>query len=727
MPRLRDLTPEQRDVLSPYLLSHLDNPVDWWTWSDDAFEQARRRDVPVLVSIGYASCHWCHVMARESFSDPRVAATINEQFVAIKVDREERPDVDSMYMAALQAFTGCGGWPLNAFVDHDRLPFHAATYLPPVVTAASPSFGDVLAGITRAWRERRQEVRRVAEQVHQGLEQNRLGTVGAAPARIVAARDSLHPSLQAAVTSAVDTLAHDYDAAHPGWGSEPKFPAGNVVMFLLHCAAITDDRRAPMMAFANLEAMSRGGIHDQIGGGFCRYSVDRAWTVPHFEKMIYDNVLLLRCYVQALRRTAWIRPALPGHADELRTDPAGAEFWRAAEGIVRFLLDDLRLAGGGFATAVDADSPPRPDEPSAEGAAYLWTAEQVSAVVTDPGDFAKVLQLCRLDGPPEVGLGGRVPQFQQSVDPQWWEGIRQQLLAARRQRPQPRVDDKVVAAWNGQAIAALVDASHVLGQPNLLQVAETTARYLLEVHVDADGVVWRVSRGGQRTGVAGLLEDYAGIIDGFVRLAGASGNYSWLDRAEQIADVMVREFTDPEGRFFDAPSQATDVPVRMSDPSDMAFPSGTALATTALLALGSYRPTPDRGRTIDCGLSYVSSFASHAPRFGGWHLVNAVVSIDGPTQVVLSPGADELEWLARWSPRPGQLTSRAPSGVTESLSNPGGQLFTDLPPVAAVPDVFVGRVSDEGDPRAYVCRHNECELPATTTEQLKAQLTHRQA
>ncbi len=503
-----------RGETSPYLLQHADNPVDWWPWSDEAFGAAAERDVPVLLSVGYSACHWCHVMAHESFEDAQTAAIMNENLVSIKVDREERPDVDSVYMTATQAMTGQGGWPMTVFMTPDREPFFCGTYFP------RAQFQRLVLGVSRAWREDREQVAGQASQIAAALTE-RAGqpfpatgadadTTGAEAGAAVeggptieagAAVDAgaVAETLEAACEAAVSVLAREFDARRGGFGGAPKFPPSMVLEFLLRHferAGGPDGGRALAMAEATADAMARGGMYDQLAGGFARYSVDADWVVPHFEKMLYDNALLARVYAHLWRRTG---------------SPLAR---RIAEGTCDWLMAELATREGGFASALDADSD------GSEGAFYVWTPDQLTAVlgpedggyaagvfgVTETGTFehgASVLQL-RAD-PADVGRLARIGS---------------KLLEARAQRTRPGRDDKVVAAWNGLAIAALADTGTLLDRPDFVAAATAAAELLAAVHV-TDGRLARTSRDGRASTTAGVLEDYGCVATGLIALASA--------------------------------------------------------------------------------------------------------------------------------------------------------------------------------------------------------------
>ncbi|PZG78919.1 hypothetical protein C1I97_36265, partial [Streptomyces sp. NTH33] len=513
---------------SPYLLQHADNPVDWWPWSGEAFAEARRREVPVLLSVGYSSCHWCHVMAHESFEDQDTAAVLNEHFVSVKVDREERPDVDAVYMEAVQAATGQGGWPMTVFLTPDAEPFYFGTYFPPAPRHGMPSFRQVLEGVRQAWETRREEVTDVAGKIVRDLAHREIDY----GATRVPGEEELAQALLA--------LTREYDPQRGGFGGAPKFPPSMVIEFLLRHHARTGSEGALQMARDTCERMARGGIHDQLGGGFARYSVDRDWVVPHFEKMLYDNALLCRVYAHLWRAT-------------------GSELARrVALDTADFMVRELRTAEGGFASALDADSDDGTGR-HVEGAYYVWTSEQLHEAlgaedaelaaqyfgVTEEGTFehgASVLQLPVQEG---VFDAGRI------------ESVRRRLLGKRAGRPAPGRDDKVVAAWNGLAIAALAETGAYFDRPDLVDAATGAADLLVRVHMDEHAALHRTSKDGRAGANAGVLEDYADVAEGFLALASVTGEGVWLEFAGLLLGHVLTRFTDPEsGALYDTAADA---------------------------------------------------------------------------------------------------------------------------------------------------------------------------
>ncbi len=643
------MTNRLASATSPYLLQHADNPVDWWEWGPEPFEEARRREVPVLLSVGYAACHWCHVMAHESFEDDATAALMNEHFVSIKVDREERPDVDAVYMNATTAMTGHGGWPMTVVLDHDARPFFAGTYFPDQPRHGQPAFRQVLAALSEAWRERGDEVQRVAERLGEHLRQ----PLAAAAAPI--GRETLD--------TAVALLERELDTARGGFGGAPKFPPSMVLEFLLR----EGSERSLAMAAQTLEAMARGGIHDQLGGGFARYSVDADWVVPHFEKMLYDNALLLRVYA------GW-------------DTPVGV--W-AAEGIADFLLGELRTAEGGFASALDADSE------GAEGTYYVWTPGQLTeALGPDDGSWA-----ARWLGVTDAGTfehGASTLQLREDPDDlERWFDVQRRLRAARDLRERPARDDKVVAAWNGLAISGLCRAGTLIGIPAYVDAAVAAGELLWDVHV-VDGRLRRVSRDGVVGGPAGVLEDHGCVAAGFLDLLQATGDAVWLERAGTLLDSALDHFATDDGGFFDTADDAEALVARPRDPSDNASPSGLSAMVHALADYAALTGSGRHRDAAEAALATVAPIAERAPRFAGWSLAAAVSMLDGPEEIAVvgppGPQRDALEAAAR----------RHRGAVVVVADGPRD----DVP-------LLVGREPVDGAPAAYVCRHLVCERPVT--------------
>ncbi|MFE0445327.1 thioredoxin domain-containing protein [Streptomyces fungicidicus] len=666
---------------SPYLLQHADNPVDWWSWSEEAFAEARRRDVPVLLSVGYSSCHWCHVMAHESFEDQATADDMNAHFVSVKVDREERPDVDAVYMEAVQAATGQGGWPMTVFLTPDAEPFYFGTYFPPDPRHGMPSFRQVLQGVHQAWAERRGEVDEVAGKITRDL-----------AGRELSYGDDRVPGEQE-LAQALLGLTREYDPQRGGFGGAPKFPPSMVLEFLLRHHARTGAEGALQMAVDTCERMARGGLYDQLGGGFARYSVDRDWTVPHFEKMLYDNALLCRVYAHLWRAT-------------------GSELARrVALETADFMVRELRTPEGGFASALDADSDDGTGR-TVEGAYYVWTPAQLRAVlgdddaelaaryfgVTEEGTFeegASVLQLPQLE---EVFDAGRI------------DGVRERLLAARSARSAPGRDDKVVAAWNGLAIAALAETGAYFGRPDLTEAAVAAGDLLVRLHLDEQARIARTSRDGRAGANAGVLEDYADVAEGFLALASVTGEGVWLEFAGLLLDHVRARFADPEsGALYDTASDAERLIRRPQDPTDNAAPSGWSAAAGALLSYSAHTGSAAHRTAAERALGVVKALGPRVPRFIGWGLAVAEALLDGPREVaVVGPSLDDpataaLHRTALLGTAPGAVVA---VGTPESDEFP---LLADRPLV-------------QGEPAAYVCRDFTCDAPTTDPTHLRTTL-----
>nr|WP_211659040.1 thioredoxin domain-containing protein [Phytoactinopolyspora halophila] len=670
---------------SPYLLQHRDNPVDWWEWGDEAFAEAERRDVPVLLSVGYAACHWCHVMAHESFEDEAVAAYMNENFVSVKVDREERPDVDAVYMEAVQALTGHGGWPMTVFLTPDGKPFYAGTYYPPQPYHGMPSFRQVLEAVAGAWQDRRGEVDDAAQEIASRLAGPRIEAAGVAPS---AER----------LAMGVQRLASTFDHEHGGFGSAPKFPPSMVLEFLLRHHARTGDENALSMAQVTGERMARGGIYDQLGGGFARYSVDHAWVVPHFEKMLYDNALLLRAYTHLWRATG--------------SELAGRVVRETAE----FMIRDLRTPEGAFASALDADSPDPEDGHPAEGAAYVWTPAQMSQVL-DADDAAWAMELF---GVTESGTFERgASTLQLAADPDDWERwarVRRELHAAREKRPQPERDDKIVSAWNGLAVAALAEAGALLDEPSWIEAAVDCADVLVRLHLDDRGRMRRVSRDGTAGAADGVLDDYGDVAEGFLTLLAVTGEPAWLALSEQLLEVVLTRFADGAGGFFDTADDATDVRLagvrRPQDPTDNAVPSGWSAAAGALLTFSAYTGSARHREAAEAALGVYDALAAQAPRFAGWGMSVAEAWHAGPIEVaVVGDPADDrtrvLHHAALRHPSPGAAVTVGDTNEVEAAAVP---LLRDRPLV-------------DDAPAAYVCRQFTCLRPTNDPGELASQMS----
>ncbi|WP_157249403.1 thioredoxin domain-containing protein [Nonomuraea typhae] len=641
---------------SPYLLQHAGNPVDWWPWGEEAMQEASRRDVPLLISVGYSSCHWCHVMAHESFEDEATARLMNEHFVNVKVDREERPDVDAVYMSATQAMTHQGGWPMTVFATPEGHPFYCGTYFP------RENFQRLLAGVHQAWSGDREMVLAQGAKVVEALNSHTTLPNGPLPE-------------PATLELAVRSLRESFDPVRGGFGGAPKFPPSMALEFLLRAG----ERE---MSAATLEAMARGGIYDQLGGGFARYSVDAEWVVPHFEKMLYDNALLLRVY------THWWRGE--------RTPLARKVALETADWLVR----EMRTPEGGFASALDADSE------GEEGKFYVWTPAELAEVLgQEDGSWAA--ELFKVTGTFEHGTSV-LQLLRDPADLPRYEQVRERLMAARDQRVRPGRDDKVVAAWNGLAIAALAETAVVFERPDLLEAARAAAVLLEDVHA-RDGRLARTSRDGRAGANAGVLEDYADVAEGLLALYAATGEARWFSLAGELLETVLTRFADGTGGFYDTADDAERLFQRPQDPTDNAVPSGQFAAAGALLSYAALTGSARHREAAFEALGTVSVLATGHARFAGWGLAVAAAALAGPVEVAVvgDPG----------DPRTRALHREAMLAVSPGLVLALGDGTDETVPLLA------GRGPVDGRPAAYVCRNFACRLPVTTPEDLSAELS----
>ena len=669
MPLIRDIEPAH---LSPYLAQHTDNPVRWWTWCDEAFAQAAERDVPVLISVGYSACHWCHVMAHESFEDPQTAALMNDLFVCIKVDREERPDVDAVYMQATQAVTGRGGWPMTVFAFPDGRPFFAGTYFPKDGRGGQMSFTDLCRRIDEAWREQRDD-----------LEEQAAGLTEA-----IAAGDRLPPAENAPgvelLDEAVRELLQQVDPRHGGFGRAPKFPQTMSIDLLLAHHVRTGDPDALDAATLSLDAMASGGIYDHLGGGFARYSTDDRWLVPHFEKMLYDQALLVRVYLHAWLVTGEMR------------------YRQVVEETIGYVLRDLTHAAGGFFAAEDADSE------GVEGKFYVWSLDEIRRACDRDADAAIEWYGVSEGGNWEGTNILERPVRGDLVRPDDVERARASLHAARGQRVHPGLDHKVLLEWNGLMLVALAEAAAATGNEQWLDAAVANGEFLLANLRGADGRwlrSWQAADDDSGAGWAQHLAyaaDHAALIDAFTRLSEATGDPRWLDESESVARALVDLFwDDTDGGVFTTGSDAGALVTRPKDLMDNATPSANSLAAVGLLRLAaltgehSYR---DRAQAIVRLLGGVAG--RHPTAFG--HLLKAVeLDALGTVEVVITGDRPDLvaEVRRRWYP--------------------DGVLLWGRP--RATP-LWEGRTETGPDGRAYVCRGNVCDAPATTVDELRLRL-----
>ena len=659
---------------SPYLLQHATNPVDWWEWGPEAFAEARRRDVPLLVSIGYSACHWCHVMAHESFEDPETAAQMNQGFVNVKVDREERPDVDAVYMEATQAMTGHGGWPMTAFVDHTGAPFFTGTYFPPTERHGMPGFRSVLSAVSEAWAERRSDVTEQARKVKSVL--------GRRPAP---SEDLPGP---ADLAGALQSISTQFDPAHGGFGDAPKFPQQPVLEFLLRSIGHPWADGADRMLAISLDAMAAGGIRDHLAGGFARYSVDERWLVPHFEKMLYDNAQLARLYLWA-----GIELAAP-----LFTD--------VALHTLEYMLNDLHHPGGAFYSAEDADSE------GVEGKFYLWDYDEFLETagsdgplaanmfgVTPEGNFEGSNILHRPHPTSEVaerhGLG--FDEAAAAVD-----RATRALLTRRQGRVRPGLDDKIVTAWNALAIRALAEAGASTGESRYLDEARRCARFLATNLRDESGGLHRSWAKG-RLGPAAVLEDYAALAVGLFRLYAATGETEWYSEALSYTRSLPELFGDPAGGFFTTPVREESLVIRPRDLFDNPAPSGNSLAAEALLTAAAYTGDHDLRDLAEETIRSAGEVVRRAPAGAGHMLAVLTTLLDQPPELaVVGPGAKGLASVAWERFRPGMALA-----------------ISEVP--RKEPPLLRGR-GDESRAVAYVCRGFVCDAPVDDPDALRSAL-----
>ena len=654
------------DATSPYLRQHADNPVHWQQWSQDALSEAASRDVPILLSIGYAACHWCHVMAHESFEDDAVAEAMNADFVCVKVDREERPDLDAVYMNATVALTGHGGWPMTCFLTPDGRPFFCGTYYP------KPAFTELLSAVTGTWRSRRDEVEEAGDQIASELRRLSAGLPGGGPA--------IEPSL---CDAAVVAILADEDNERGGFGAAPKFPPSALLEALLRHHERTSDPASLAAVQRTGTAMARGGIYDQLAGGFARYSVDASWVVPHFEKMLYDNALLLRAYAHWARRTG----------DALAR--------RVAAETAAFMLDAL-VTGAMFASSLDADAA------GTEGSTYVWTPDELREVLgSDDGRWAATVFAVTDDGTFEHGSS--VLQFPHDPeDPERLARVKAALLAARHARVQPGRDDKVVTAWNGLAITALAEAGVALSRPDLVDAARQCADSLLILHL-VNGRLRRASLGGEVGDSPAILEDHGALATGLLTLHQVTGEASWLMAATDLLDTAMAQFADPDspGRWFDTAADAERLVLRPADPVDGATPSGASLVTEALIIAGHLAPDGERyRRAAEQALAAHTLLLARAPRGASHWLALAEAAVRGPLQIAVACDRAGSELLAE----------------ARALA-PGGAIVVGGAPDSS--ELLAGRGRVDGVDAAYVCRGPVCDLPVTTASELAAALGAR--
>lgn len=669
---------------SPYLLQHAHNPVDWYPWGEEALTKARAENKPIFLSVGYAACHWCHVMEHESFENPQIAEMLNQHFVSIKVDREERPDIDSIYMNAVTAMTGSGGWPMSVFLTPEGRPFYGGTYFPPVRRYNLPSFQEILYSIERAWQEGKGDIYRTADRLANHLIESTAWTA------------DRHGALQAGtLAAAAKELIRSYDHKNGGWGDAPKFPHPMVIEFLFQMGQ-RGNTQSVDTALHSLRMMARGGIYDVVGGGFHRYSTDERWLIPHFEKMLYDNGQLATAYL---------------HGYLISRD---ASMRKVCEETLDFILREMTHPQGGFYSSLDADSE------GVEGKFYVWTEEEIRAIVDDPADFDFLHTLYHLspggnfegkivlqrpldDRAMSAGTGLNLTAFHDRLD-----RLHAKLLAARTSRVRPGTDDKVLVAWNALALQAFAQAARYLNRPDYLDAARKNAAFLLDA-MFVDGRLLRSWRSGQARHTA-YLEDYAGLIIALLDLYQSDADLRWFQAADNLGREMVSAFSDDRGGFFSTHKDQTGLILRPKEMQDNATPSGNALAAQALLLLHAYTGDDSYRGQVEPMLAGVQAVAAQYPAAFGYWLQTLDFAL-GPVRQVA-------------------LVYPAGSAAVEAMRS---VLWKDYSPrlIAAegtdpidhhAPELLQQRGLLDNQPTAYLCQGFACRLPVNSAEELQAQL-----
>ena len=673
---------------SPYLLQHSDNPVDWYPWGPEALERAREEDRPILLSVGYSACHWCHVMERESFEDDATAAYMNDHFVNVKVDREERPDVDAIYMEAVQAFTGQGGWPMTVFLDPGGVPFYGGTYFPPDESRGMPSFRMVMEAVVDAFERKREEIRARSETTRA-----RLGAVGL-----------IEPSVEAPgaerLEEAVERLLGLADRANGGFGGAPKFPPASALELLM----ARGEREA---VERTLDAMLAGGIYDQLGGGFARYSVDSAWLIPHFEKMLYDNALLARTYLHGWQAF--------GHE----------RYRRVCEETLDWMLREMRGPEGGFYSALDADSE------GEEGRFYVWTPEQVRELLAGPQNRnslsdQQVERLLRFWGVTEAGNfeGANVLHLADGAaaqPPAGLEEARRALLEAREARVRPGLDDKRLAAWNALAISALAEGGAVLGRDDYLEAARACAEFIEDSMRDPTGRLFRTYKDGDAR-LNAYLEDHAFLLEALLTLYEATFEPTWFERARKLADTIIARFGDPErGGFFSTSEDHEELIARRKEIGDHPIPSGNSSAALGLLRLAALTGEREYARQAEGVFALFAGPALEHPEALAYLLLALDFHLSPTREVALIKPMNSASGPAKEGAGSATAVAELAEVVRASLRPhlvvAGGSEGSEEPPLLR------GRTAIDAKPTAYVCERFTCQLPVTTAADLRRQLT----
>jgi len=671
---------------SPYLLQHAENPVDWYPWGQEALDKARLEDKPIFLSIGYAACHWCHVMAHESFEDPLIAAIMNEHFVNIKVDREERPDLDNIYMNAIVAMTGQGGWPLSVFLTPEGQPFFGGTYFPPVPRYNMPSFREVLLSVHRAWTKEREQILDSSQKIAAYLRDLSNITTPATELSL------------ASLERAALNLAQTYDWEFGGWGKAPKFPQPMAIEFLL-LRAIDGDRFAQDIAIHALLSMARGGMYDLVGGGFSRYSTDNEWLIPHFEKMLYDNALLSRVYLHAYLITG------------------GENFREVCEETLDFILRELRHPQGGFFSSLDADSE------GEEGKYYLWTPAQIRQALPDPleADLAltafNVTEKGNFDGSnvlqralDDQTLAARFNLSEGEIG-QRLKTLRRRLLQARQQRVRPATDDKIITVWNALTLISLSEAARYLKRPDYYQAARDNARFLLEQLYTGERLLrtWRDGRARHNA----YLEDYAALILALLSLYQADSDVQWFRAASHLTEEMLAHFSDERGGFFDTRDDHDTPLTRPKDLQDNATPCGNSLAAKALLQMAAYTGRIQWRDKAWAMFGLIQQMAGRYPTaFANW--LCAMDFALNPVQEVAILGASA-------DPR----TQALADVIWEKYRPRLISACSDLPLPEGCPPLLEGRNLQNHLPTAFVCQNFVCHQPVNNPEEMRSLLDRR--
>ncbi|PKO05897.1 MAG: thioredoxin domain-containing protein [Chloroflexi bacterium HGW-Chloroflexi-3] len=678
------MTNQLAHTTSPYLLQHAGNPVDWYPWGPEALQRARQEDKPIFLSIGYAACHWCHVMAHESFEDPAIAALMNQHYINIKVDREERPDLDGIYMSAVVAFTGQGGWPMSVFLTPDLVPFYGGTYFPPRPRYGMPSFHEVLLALADYWHNQRDEVIQSGQRILDALLQQKTGN---------ASGGSLTPET---TRQATRILLSSYDWDHGGWGTAPKFPQPMALGFLLRRHHGSGDPNAQSLRSVQhaLDAMSRGGMYDVVGGGFARYSTDEDWLVPHFEKMLYDNAQLTSAYL---------------HAWQISREP---RYRRVVEETLGFVQRELLAPQGGFYSSLDADSE------GVEGKFYVWTLDEIHATLGEVDALFESAYGLTQDGS-HGGWEGKIVLQRVATDEELAQRFaipaaeiparlaqrHAQLLSQRTNRVRPGTDDKVLTSWNGLMLSAFAEGARSLENSTYLQVAQCNADFILREML-VEGRLQRSWRQGQ-TSPEVFLEDYAALILGLLELYQSDFNPRWFVAAQALTGEMIEQFHDPDGGFFDTTRDAETVLLRPKDLQDNATPSGNALATEALLKMAAFSDNEEWLQLAEESLAQVAGMAAEYPTaFSRW--LSAADFYQSKTRQIALIGDPQDPQMAEFL-----LEIRSVYRPNTVVAAAG------LPLPEGSPALLHDRPMMDGKPTAYVCEGFVCRRPVTSVSELK--------